>query len=199
MVEKTCNMEVREKVKQLFTEYLTKRKHRKTPERYAILDMIYSINGHFNIESLYTMMEETAKFRVSRATLYNTLILLLDAHLVVKHQFGSTSQYEKCFNQGTHHHMICTRCGKVTEFQNEQLQADIEGMKLPRFRQTHYSLYVYGLCRKCQRKQVVKLNNPKAASGKNPATYSDKASDTGNTKAKAGEQARKKTKETNKK
>ena len=158
MVGKTNNTEMREKVKQLFTEYLTKRKHRKTPERYAILDMIYSIDGHFNIESLYTMMEQTAKFRVSRATLYNTLILLLDAHLVVKHQFGTTSQYEKCFNKETHHHMICTQCGKVTEFHNEQLQADIEGAKLPRFRQTHYSLYVYGLCSKCQWKQNLKLN-----------------------------------------
>ena len=158
MVGKTNNTEMREKVKQLFTEYLTKRKHRKTPERYAILDMIYSIDGHFNIESLYTMMEQTAKFRVSRATLYNTLILLLDAHLVVKHQFGTTSQYEKCFNKETHHHMICTQCGKVTEFHNEQLQADIEGAKLPRFKQTHYSLYVYGLCSKCQWKQNLKLN-----------------------------------------
>lgn len=158
MVGKTNNTEMREKVKQLFTEYLTKRKHRKTPERYAILDMIYSIDGHFNIESLYTMMEQTAKFRVSRATLYNTLILLLDAHLVVKHQFGTTSQYEKCFNKETHHHMICTQCGKVTEFQNEQLQADIEGAKLPRFKQTHYSLYVYGLCSKCQWKQNLMLN-----------------------------------------
>ena len=153
MVDNTRDIEVREKVKQLFTEYLTKRKHRKTPERYAILDMIYSLDGHFNIESLYTLMEETAKFRVSRATLYNTLILLLDAHLVVKHQFGTMSQYEKCYDQVTHHHMICTQCGKVTEFQNAQLQTDIESAKLSRFKQTHYSLYVYGLCSKCQWKQ----------------------------------------------
>ena len=166
MVDNTREMEVREKVKQLFTEYLTKRKHRKTPERYAILDMIYSLDGHFNIESLYTLMEETAKFRVSRATLYNTLILLLDAHLVVKHQFGSTSQYEKCFNQGTHHHMICTQCSKVTEFQNAQLQTDIESAKLSRFKQTHYSLYVYGLCSKCQWKQNMKLSRLRRSANK---------------------------------
>lgn len=166
MVDNTRDMEVREKVKQLFTEYLTKRKHRKTPERYAILDMIYSLDGHFNIESLYTLMEETAKFRVSRATLYNTLILLLDAHLVVKHQFGTMSQYEKCYDQVTHHHMICTQCGKVTEFQNAQLQTDIESAKLSRFKQTHYSLYVYGLCSKCQWKQNMELSRLRRSANK---------------------------------
>ena len=174
MVTKTSNTEVREKVKQLVTEYLTKRKHRKTPERYAILDMIYTIEGHFNIESLYTMMEETAKFRVSRATLYNTLILLLDARLVVKHQFGTTSQYEKCYHQETHHHMICTQCGKVTEFQNDQLQADIEGTKLARFRQTHYSLYIYGLCSKCQWQLNKKLNSLKFYKPKGQAADNSK-------------------------
>ena len=154
---RTDNMEVREKVKQIFTEYLTLRKHRKTPERYAILDMIYSIDGHFDIESLYVLMEETARFRVSRATLYNTLILLMDARLVIKHQFGNTSQYEKSYDQETHHHMICTQCGKVTEFQDELLKHDIEGKKLPRFRQTHYTLYIYGMCTRCQRALSRKL------------------------------------------
>jgi Fur family ferric uptake transcriptional regulator len=176
MAGKADNTELREKVKQMFTEYLTKRKLRKTPERYAILDMIYTLDEHFNIESLYTMMEETARFRVSRATLYNTLILLLDAHLVVKHQFGTMSQYEKCFNQETHHHMVCTQCGKVTEFHNEQLQADIEGTKLLRFKQTHYSLYVYGLCSKCQwrlSQKLKKLAGSKTVSKKKSMNKAD--------------------------
>ena len=82
---------LREKVKQIFTEYLTIKGHRKTPERYAILDTIYSLNGHFDIDELYDLMMNEERFRVSKATLYNTIILLMDAKLVIKHQFGTSS------------------------------------------------------------------------------------------------------------
>ena len=150
-------------VRQIFTEYLNANGHRKTPERYAILDTIYSIDGHFDIDTLYSLMADQENFRVSRATLYNTIILLINARLVIKHQFGNSSQYEKCYNRDTHHHQICTQCGKVTEFQNEELQHAIENTKLSRFNLTHYSLYMYGLCSKCDRanKRKKKNNNHK--------------------------------------
>lgn len=112
---------IKDKVRQILTEYLQKNGHRKTPERYAILETIYSIKGHFDIDELYCYMAEKEKFRVSRATLYNTIVLLIDAGLVIKHQFGNTSQYERSYNNETHHHMICTSCGKVSEFEDENL------------------------------------------------------------------------------
>ena len=140
---------VKDTVRQIFTEYLNANGHRKTPERYAILDTIYSIDGHFDIDTLYSLMADQENFRVSRATLYNTIILLINARLVIKHQFGNSSQYEKSYNRDTHHHQICTQCGKVTEFQNEELQQAIENTKLSRFQLSHYSLYIYGVCSKC--------------------------------------------------
>src|SRR5574344_201948 len=73
------NKNVRATVKRIFTEYLSINGHRKTPERFAILDTIYSIDGHFNIDMLYQKLAEQEKFRVRRATLYNTIILLMDA------------------------------------------------------------------------------------------------------------------------
>ena len=144
--------DIRDKVKQKLTEYLQANGHRKTPERYAILDMIYTIQGHFNIESLYNYMETEGKFRVSRATLYNTIILLLDANLVIKHQFGNE----------THHHMICTECGKVTEFQDALLKQAIVATKLKRFTAHHYSLYIYGVCSKCASAKRRKMNQIKS-------------------------------------
>ena len=140
---------VKDTVRQIFTEYLTANGHRKTPERYAILETIYSIDGHFDIDMLYSRMMDQENFRVSRATLYNTIILLINARLIIKHQFGTSSQYEKSYNRETHHHQICTQCGKVTEFQNEELQHAIENTKLSRFQLSHYSLYIYGVCSKC--------------------------------------------------
>ena len=65
-----------------------------------------------------------------------------NARLIIKHQFGTSSQYEKSYNRETHHHQICTQCGKVTEFQNEELQHAIENTKLSRFQLSHYSLYL---------------------------------------------------------
>ena len=124
---------VKDTVRQIFTEYLNTNGHRKTPERYAILDTIYSIDGHFDIDTLYSLMADQENFRVSRATLYNTIILLINARLIIKHQFGNSSQYEKSYNRDTHHHQICTQCGQVIEFQNEELQHAIENTKLSRF------------------------------------------------------------------
>jgi Fur family transcriptional regulator, ferric uptake regulator len=138
-----------ESIKELFTDYLKIHNHRKTPERYAILERIYLYEGHFNADILFNMMQ--AEYRVSLATVYNTLELLQECKLIIKHQLGGQfAQYEKTFGNSTHHHLICTNCGKVKEFSDNQLRLSIQNRKFAHFQTSHYSLYLYGLCHKCR-------------------------------------------------
>lgn len=141
------NSKIAESAEQIFTDYLKENRCRRTPERYAILEAVYSMDGSFEIEELLGHLEENMKFRVSRATVYNTMSLLINANLVVHHQFGTVSKYEKCLGTKKSH-MVCTKCGKVTEIENTDLTDTITA-NIKKFHLTHYSLYLYGLCSKC--------------------------------------------------
>lgn len=136
-----------EEVKEIFNRHLTEQKMRKTPERYAILEEIYSRNDHFDAEALYIHMK-TQNYRVSRATVYNTLDLLVTCDLVKKHQFGDNlAKYEKSLGYRQHDHLICNDCGKILEFCDPRVQ-QIKNMMgdLLNFEVTSHSLNLYGNC-----------------------------------------------------
>jgi Fur family ferric uptake transcriptional regulator len=139
-------------VKNILTNYLELNKHRKTPERFTILDAVYSTDGHFTLEELGEKLAKEYNFPVSRATLYNTLKLFIELRLVVRHRFQTTTKYEACYDNNSHSHQICTVCGKVTEVKAPQIIAAINKLQTKRFRKDGFTLYIYGICSSCQTK-----------------------------------------------
>ena len=132
-----------EEVRERLERFLAEGGHRKTPERFAVLEEIYLAGGHFNIDTLMERMKGRGA-KVSRATLYNTIELFLEAGLVRKHRFGEQSQYEPGYPSRQHDHIILDN-GEVLEFCDpriQQIKATLEehfGIEI-----LHHALHIYG-------------------------------------------------------
>ncbi|MBR1400741.1 MAG: transcriptional repressor [Prevotella sp.] len=151
---------VKEAVKQVLTNYLEQTRHRKTPERFAVLDVVYSFPGHFSINELSDKLED-AHFHVCKATLYNTLKLFMDLRLVVCHRIKGETRYETSYVSHSYCRQICTKCGKVTEVKSPSVVSAVEQTHLKRFRKEGFTLYIYGTCSTCQAKMTRQRNKNK--------------------------------------
>lgn len=145
-------------VRDIFRAYLKKRGQRQTPERFAVLEEIYACDDHLDADELYLRLKQKES-SVSRATVYNTLELLLDCDLVVRHQFGKNqAKYERAYSYWQHDHLICLDCNHVLEFCDPRLQSIQEMVaEIYKFSITHHSLTMYGHCLRedCPNRKVI--------------------------------------------
>lgn len=147
----------REGVVARFQEFLLANGLRQTRERFAILRAIYEIEGTFTIEDLQHVML-AQRFRVSTATLYSTTLLLVQANLLIRHPFSSSSAvFERIVDEKPRSYQVCNNCHRITLIKGKELAAGIMGYHPRRFGISHRVLYVYGMCPKCEMAMHKKL------------------------------------------
>jgi len=131
-------------------DYLASRGLRHTAARRKILDAVFGSHEHFTAEGLLDKMRSRGE-RISRASVYRTLSMLCDGGFVENREFQrGQMMYESVLDRRHHDHLICTACGQIIEFENDEIERlQDETAKKHRFRIEHHSLRIYGKCAKC--------------------------------------------------
>lgn len=134
--------------------YLKDNNLRATPERFKVLDEVMKGSGHFDADEFYSRLRAKG-VEVSRATVYNTLDVLVKCGLIAKYRFGENhSRYEKAFGRPRHDHLICLSCGDIIEFVNEKIgKLQDEVCREKHFKPQNATFQIFGTCSKCQKKK----------------------------------------------
>ena len=124
-----------------------------TRERAALVREIFSTHYHFEADELLFKMKEK-RLKISRATIYRTLELLVKSGMVRRVHLGEDHYHYEFVRGNSHHdHLICTTCGSVIEFNDPILEErQIEICQRKKFTPTFHNLQILGLCDSCRRK-----------------------------------------------
>lgn len=138
-----------------FTNYLRESNMRLTSERMAVVEIITKMSNAFSADDLHETVEREV-FPLSKATVYNTLNLLVDAGLVkcLRLPDRQTAMYKLTSPDSSQIYYICSQCGKIREVSASGLANKIISHDFGSFTPRKFSLCVYGLCRKCSRKRT---------------------------------------------
>ena len=145
----SLSTEQMDEVRASFRRFLKRRNQRQTPERFAVLEEAYASDDHFDADELFLRLRQKES-RVSRATVYNTLDLLQECDLVIRHQFGKNqSKYERAYSYRQHDHLICVDCNELFEFCDPRLHSIQEMVaEIFQFEIKSHSLNLYGECKR---------------------------------------------------
>lgn len=134
------------RAEKIFIDYLRENGLKVTKERLMLLDELFKTEEHLDADSLLFRMR-SQKRRVSRATVYRTLDLLVQCGLARKMRLGKENYvYERVVPGRSHHHMICTITGKIMEFWDAEVDDRLRQLCHEKgFRPTYISISIYGL------------------------------------------------------
>jgi Fur family ferric uptake transcriptional regulator len=137
----------------VFTAFLRKKGLKLTNQRRDILVRVLAVPKHFSAEELLLAIRREDS-SVSKATVYRTLALLVESHLLEAVDFERGYKlYERALGHMHHDHLICTGCGKIVEFHDEEIERAQQAVaELHEFEVTWHTHKLYGLCAACQRK-----------------------------------------------
>lgn len=138
-----------------FKELLKNNSLKFTKQREVVLKTLYEKNEHFTAEDLYIFLKSTyPELNIGIATVYRTLNLLEESHMVTSISFGVAGKKFELANKPHHDHMICKSCGLIIEFQNDKIeQLQLEIAKANRFVITSHLMQLRGLCEECAKEK----------------------------------------------
>lgn len=138
-------------VEKVFKDYVQSKGLKFTPERQAILNHIFECHGHFEAEELLIDMRKKNK-RVSKATIYRTLALLVNSGLLREVIFGEKhAHYEHVYGHEHHEHLVCVGCGKIVEFTDERIEKFQEEIcHENKFKPESHKFQIMGYCEDCK-------------------------------------------------
>lgn len=144
-------VEVSQTPEERFREYLLSRPkpQRYTEQQRELVRHIFAKHKHFDPEELLEDLKAASR-SVSRATMYRTLSKLVEAGLLRRIEIGSRTVYDHDYGYPEHEHMVCSRCGKMIEFQHEAIGAAVQEVAARHgFRTSSFDVIVRGTCGDC--------------------------------------------------
>lgn len=134
-----------------FRDYLRVCNLSVTRQRLRIAEAVFGTHSHVSAEEILDHLQRGGS-TVAKATIYRTLDLMLAAGLIREHDFGDGfRRYEARPTRPRHEHLVCTKCGKVIEFESPEIERiETEVAALHCFQPVHHRLEIYGLCEECR-------------------------------------------------
>jgi len=146
----------RTQIRSSFERFLRQRSLKVTPQRARIFERAFDTHEHFSAETLYSWLAEQEGPKVSRATIYRTLALLVEGGFLESLDTGQGELlYEHVLGHRHHDHMVCVSCERIEEFVEPRIEELQEEACAKRgWRLVHHNLRLFGVCRGCLAKGV---------------------------------------------